>query len=50
MRPVLDGDSGISYLVPHGTCAVVPHLDRLGETTLMSGHGICPSGSHRKLL
>ena len=40
-RRVLYGDSGISFLVSHGTCVVVPHLDRLGEMTLIRGHDKC---------
>ena len=42
LRRVLDGDSGISFLVSHGTCVMAPYLGRLGETTLMRGHDRCP--------
>ena len=42
LRRVLDGDSGISFLVSHGTCVMSPYLGRLGETTLMRGHDRCP--------
>ena len=42
LRRVLDGDSGISFLVSHGTCVMAPHLGLLGETTLMRGHDKCP--------
>ena len=41
LRRVLDGDSRISFLVSHGTCVMAPHLERLGETTLMRGHDKC---------
>ena len=38
MRRVSDGDSGISFLICHATCAVAPRSDRLSERTLMWGH------------
>ena len=43
LRRVLDGDSGISSRVSHTcrTCVMAPHLERLGETTLMRGHDKC---------
>ena len=49
LRRALDSDSGISFLISHGTCVVAPHLDRLGETTLMWSYDICLIGSYRKL-